>query len=104
MSDSRCKCPMAISMTGDGCRYCQPQEHIDRTSEWLNEGREEIDRLQAENEALKAGVSGLVEALEAIQKASTIKGIHTGAKAGLALGRIEAICYIALQAHRKGGE
>lgn len=56
MSDPRCKCPIAISMTGDGCRYCQPQDHIDRMGEWLDEEREEIDRLQAENEALRHGM------------------------------------------------
>lgn len=28
MSD--CKCSFAIKMLGDGCRYCQPQEYIDR--------------------------------------------------------------------------
>ena len=27
---SKCKCSMAISLTGDGCRHCQPQEYIDR--------------------------------------------------------------------------
>jgi tellurite resistance protein len=27
---SQCKCSMSISALGDGCRYCQPQEFIDR--------------------------------------------------------------------------
>lgn len=41
MIDPRCKCPMSISLTGDGCRYCQPQEHIDR----LQDGLDEMDEL-----------------------------------------------------------
>lgn len=40
-----CKCSLAISLVGDGCRYCQPQEYIDRLEEYLNEEREEIARL-----------------------------------------------------------
>jgi len=34
---------MSISMLGDGCRYCQPQEYIDRLHE------------QAEEEAIPEG-------------------------------------------------
>src|SRR5690606_23742003 len=50
-------------------------------------------------------VAGLVEALEAIQKAATHESIHTGIQAGTALGCIAAICDVALAAHRKqGGE
>ena len=26
---AKCECSMRISILGDGCRYCQPQEHID---------------------------------------------------------------------------
>ena len=29
MSD-KCKCSFSIRLLGDGCRYCQPQEYIDR--------------------------------------------------------------------------
>jgi hypothetical protein len=39
---SNCKCSMAISVNGDGCRYCQPQEYIDKLSEWLEESRAEV--------------------------------------------------------------
>jgi len=42
VSTSKCKCPMAISMLGDGCRYCQPQEYIDRLEEWLGEERTRV--------------------------------------------------------------
>lgn len=27
---SKCQCDFRIRMLGDGCRYCQPQEYIDR--------------------------------------------------------------------------
>ena len=44
MSDPRCKCTFSQSMTGDGCRYCQPQECIDRMGEWLDEERAELNQ------------------------------------------------------------
>ena len=44
---SKCECSMRISITGDGCRYCQPQEYIDRMGEWLDEERSEVERLNA---------------------------------------------------------
>jgi len=31
----KCKCTFAIRMLGDGCRYCQPQEYIDRMHEQM---------------------------------------------------------------------
>ncbi len=34
---SECKCSMSISVLGDGCRYCQPQDHIDRLADALAE-------------------------------------------------------------------
>ena len=43
MSDPRCKCPMTISVTGDGCRYCQPQSYIDSLEEWLEEKMNDND-------------------------------------------------------------
>lgn len=54
--DSRCKCSMAISMVGDGCRYCQPQEYIDRLEEVIVD--EEIEH----REVLKSAKDALVEA------------------------------------------
>lgn len=41
--DDRCKCTMAISMVGDGCRYCQPQEYIDRLLEQIEDLEIEIE-------------------------------------------------------------
>jgi len=34
---SSCKCTMAQSAVGDGCRYCQPQEYIDRLHDHMAE-------------------------------------------------------------------
>ena len=42
-----CKCSMSISMLGDGCRHCQPQEYIDRLGEMLDEERAELSDAQA---------------------------------------------------------
>ena len=30
MSQDKCQCSFSIRVLGDGCRYCQPQEYIDR--------------------------------------------------------------------------
>jgi len=35
--DKRCECSMSISVLGDGCRYCQPQEYIDRLHEQMED-------------------------------------------------------------------
>lgn len=43
---------MAISMLGDGCRYCQPQQYIDKLAEWLEESRTEATTLEAKCERL----------------------------------------------------
>lgn len=63
---SKCQCSMAIRMTGDGCRYCQPQEYIDRMSEWLQESREEAASLEAERDQLKAENERLGDVLRSI--------------------------------------
>ena len=47
MGDPRCKCSLAISLTGDGCRYCQPQEYIDRLEEWVDEERQQLEQAEA---------------------------------------------------------
>lgn len=46
-----CKCSMSISMLGDGCRYCQPQGHIDRLSDHLEDAETELAQAQATIEA-----------------------------------------------------
>ena len=40
-TDKRCKCSMAISFLGEGCRYCQPQEYITKLEQCLDEERVE---------------------------------------------------------------
>jgi hypothetical protein len=34
--EHKCKCDFRIRMLGDGCRYCQPQEYIDRLHDTLD--------------------------------------------------------------------
>ena len=50
---NKCECTLAISLCGDGCRYCQPQEYIDR----LHEQCEEIDK---ENEVMMEALEEIV--------------------------------------------
>ena len=42
----KCKCSLAISVCGEGCRYCQPQEHIDRMIADFKEIDSENDKLR----------------------------------------------------------
>ena len=51
-----CKCSMSISMLGDGCRHCQPQEYIDRIGEMLDEERSELSDAQAIIDGLRGEV------------------------------------------------
>ena len=44
---------MAISVLGDGCRYCQPQEYIDRLEEWIEGDKKEIEHLEVALQVLK---------------------------------------------------
>jgi hypothetical protein len=46
---SKCQCSFSIRMLGDGCRYCQPQEYIDRLHESMEDmvHIEEIDKDEA---------------------------------------------------------
>jgi hypothetical protein len=46
VSNAKCECSMSISMLGDGCRYCQPQEYIDRLGEWLDEQGAILEKLE----------------------------------------------------------
>jgi hypothetical protein len=46
MSENKCECSLSISIGGDGCRYCQPQEYIDRAIEGYNELESEYDELK----------------------------------------------------------
>lgn len=50
---SECKCTFAIKMLGDGCRYCQPQEYIDRMIDNYEQDIEELKEIMYY--AIKAG-------------------------------------------------
>jgi hypothetical protein len=43
---SECKCSMTISVLGDGCRYCQPQDQIDRLADALAEETAKADHAE----------------------------------------------------------
>ena len=64
---SKCKCSMSISMLGDGCRYCQPQQYIDKLAEWLEESRAEATTLEAECERLRASLNDAAKAMHWVQ-------------------------------------
>lgn len=46
---SKCQCSFSIRILGDGCRYCQPQEYIDRLHDSMEDmvHLEEIDEEDA---------------------------------------------------------
>ena len=64
-----CKCSMSISMLGDGCRHCQPQEYIDRLGEMLDEERSELSAAQAIIDGLRWEVAQLQSMLATVSKA-----------------------------------
>jgi hypothetical protein len=49
---SKCDCSMSISVLGDGCRYCQPQEYIDRLHDTIEDEREEQSASSSHDELL----------------------------------------------------
>ena len=50
---SKCKCGIAISVLGDGCRYCQPQEYINQLNLAYDGMEEENDELLEKTENLQ---------------------------------------------------
>ena len=44
--ESNCKCDFRTKLVGDGCRYCQPQDFIDRLLYDLKDCNERIDELE----------------------------------------------------------
>lgn len=74
MKPNKCNCTMAISMLGDGCRYCQPQEYIDQMHEGIDEDRAELDKANARIAQLEAV---LVDANERSKLYSTHKGRYS---------------------------
>lgn len=61
-SDERCKCSLAISMTGNGCRYCQPQTYIDMMQGEIEEARKQLASAETRIRELEAGYSRLADA------------------------------------------
>ena len=43
--DSKCKCTFTQSLVGDGCRYCQPQDYIDRLRDEIKGMQDDYDKL-----------------------------------------------------------
>jgi hypothetical protein len=50
---SECKCSMSISVLGDGCRYCQPQEYIDQLADALEDTIDTTDHAEELMEKLE---------------------------------------------------
>ena len=50
---SKCKCGIAISVLGDCCRYCQPQEYINQLNLAYDGMEEENDELLEKTENLQ---------------------------------------------------
>lgn len=50
---SKCECTMSISVLGDGCRYCQPQDQIDRLADALAEETAKADHAEELAKALE---------------------------------------------------
>ena len=48
MTPNQCNCSMSIRVLGDGCRYCQPQEYIDRLIEQMQDDADEAKSAPAE--------------------------------------------------------
>lgn len=85
-----CKCSMSISMLGDGCRHCQPQEYIDRLGEMLDEERSElsaaqaiIDGLRGENERIRLNIAEYNESIACYQSERDQQAWRIGELEGL---------------------
>lgn len=63
LNQTKCKCTMSQSVVGDGCRYCQPQEHIDRLEEWLDEERQQLEQSEHKREFAENERDGFIEQL-----------------------------------------
>lgn len=65
---SECKCNLAIRLTGDGCRYCQPQTYIDHLEMAAAEQSAEINQLETELGAAKSKITALRQAIRKHQQ------------------------------------
>jgi hypothetical protein len=74
MKDKRCKCSMSISLVGDGCRYCQPQEYIDLLESTMDAMNVVIERFEVDVDEAKTTISNLegeVEFMMSIRNGGT---------------------------------
>lgn len=66
MSEDKCKCDFRTKLVGDGCRYCNAQEYIDKLSgdynDLLDENEQLEDRLASNIDELKRYADALGEA------------------------------------------
>lgn len=62
-----CKCPFAILMAGDGCRYCQPQTYIDHLEMAAKDYQEYTDGLVAQRDRALAQLRECADTLGADQ-------------------------------------
>jgi hypothetical protein len=73
---------MAISVNGDGCRYCQPQEYIDKLFEWLEESRAEVmayeEKIAAQSAEPVQGEAVMHKRFNQIER-EIMEGKHTAA-------------------------
>lgn len=55
---SKCKCSMAISLNGEGCRYCQPQTYIDSLEGAIAEDEQDAERFRwlRDKSAIEKGI------------------------------------------------
>ena len=44
VESSKCRCTFAQKMVGDGCRYCNPQEYIDRLHDRVEDAEADAAR------------------------------------------------------------
>lgn len=62
----KCQCTFAIRMTGEGCRYCQPQNYIDHLHDAIVEEHKERDELEASVSRMQGKLRVTLEALSAL--------------------------------------
>ena len=60
---SECKCTLTIRLTGDGCRYCQPQTYIDHLEIQAKEDEESMVALMATSGLMAAQLRECARAL-----------------------------------------